>query len=87
MELVYDADITVKIEAINLLCKITPFLNEQTIKSRITNFFIEIIQSINEEVVKIVSFQIGKILVNVYNLILKLIVSIFNEIIDFNIEY
>ena len=61
MELVYDSDLEIKIQAIDLVFSLIDYYSEDIRKNRITNLFIELLQSTNEEVVKQMSFLIGKV--------------------------
>jgi hypothetical protein len=62
MELVYDSDIEIKIIAIDLVFALIDYYSVDIRKNRITNLFIELLSSLNEEVVKKMSFIIGKVI-------------------------
>ncbi len=51
IELVYDQEINVKVSAIQLIFKVMEYLNEEMKKTRIVSLFIELLYSINPEVV------------------------------------
>lgn len=61
MELVYDSDIEIKILAIDLVFSLIDYYSVDIRKNRITNLFIELLASLNEEVIKKMSFIIGKV--------------------------
>ena len=61
MELVYDSDIEIKIHAIDLVFELIDCYSVDIKKNRITNLFIELLSNVNEEVVKKMSFLIGKV--------------------------
>ena len=65
MELVYDGEINVKCAGIRLIFKIIDALSPEARATRITNLFIELLGSINEEVLKVISSQIGQIIAKV----------------------
>ena len=52
MELVYDSDIEIKTQAIDLVFSLIDYYSVDIKKNRITNLFIELLSSTNEEVVK-----------------------------------
>ena len=65
MELVYDAEINVKSLAIYLIFKIIDLLSEECKMNRMTNLFIELMSSLNEEVNKKISLLIGEVFMKV----------------------
>ena len=65
MELVYDGEINVKCAGIKLVFRIIDALSSEVKASRVTNLFIELLASINEEVLKVISSQIGFIVFKV----------------------
>lgn len=69
MELVYDGEINVKCAGIKLVFRIIDALSLEAKSTRITTLFIELLASINEEVLKVISSQIGFIVFKVRNFI------------------
>lgn len=65
MELVYDAEINVKCAGIRLIFRIIDALSVEMRANRILTLFIEMLTSINEEVLKVISSQIGYIVYKV----------------------
>ena len=65
MELVYDSEINVKSLAIYLIFKIIDLLSEECKMNRMTNLFIELMSSLNEEVNKKISLLIGEVFMKV----------------------
>lgn len=65
MELVYDGEINVKCAGIKLVFRIIDALSPEVKASRVTSLFIELLASINEEVLKVISSQIGFIVFKV----------------------
>ncbi len=66
MELVYDGEINVKCAAIRLVFRIIDCFSPETKANRISMLFIELLSSINEEVLKVISKEIGFILSKVF---------------------
>ena len=64
MELVYDSDVNVKVSAIELVFNSRNSLSSENVRARITSLFVELLGSVNEEVIKKVSFLSGEILYN-----------------------
>jgi len=62
IELVYDSEITVKVPAIKLVFNVVEYFNEEMKRVRIVALFIELLYSINPEVVKTMSSIIGTVL-------------------------
>ena len=65
MELVYDSNITVKLNAIDSAVEALDILSLGFKKSRMTQSLIELMSSMNEEVMKKMSFLVGKIVYKV----------------------
>ena len=65
MYLVYDGEINVKCAGIKLVFMIIDALSPEVKACRITILFIELLASINEEVLKVISSQIGLIVFKV----------------------
>lgn len=62
IELVYDQEIHVKVLAIDLVFKVADYFNEEMKRTRITSLFLELLYSVNIEVVKVMSTIIGSVL-------------------------
>lgn len=62
MELLYDSNINIKLAAIDAIVKVTDILSQDYKKARMINVFLELMNSINEEVMKRMSLHIGTIL-------------------------
>ncbi len=71
IELVYDAEISVKVIAIRLVFKVSEFLGEDLKRTRMVSLFIELLQSVNLEVVKVMSETIGDVLGRLETLLRK----------------
>lgn len=65
MELVYDAEINVKCAGIKLAFRVIDAFSLEIQGNRILPLFIEMLTSINEEVLKVISNQIGFIVYKV----------------------
>lgn len=65
MELIYDAEINVKSASIKLAFRIIDYYPLEIKNHRIANLFIELLSSINEEVLKVISNMIGQIIFKV----------------------
>lgn len=73
MELVYDGEITVKCAGITLVFRIIDAFSPEVKSNRIATLFIELLASINEEVLKVISRQIGFIVSKVIFLLILII--------------
>ena len=62
MELIYDSDVFVKAEGVNLIFSLIHIYTPEMNQSRIVNLYIEMMNSSNEEVQKVVSRISGQIL-------------------------
>lgn len=61
-ELVYDPEIKIKVSSIKLLVDLLDYLKNVQKRSKIANLFSEILQLVNEDVVKVMSFSQSKII-------------------------
>lgn len=62
IELVYDAEISVKVVAIRLVFQVSEFIGEDVKRTRMVSLFVELLQSVNLEVVKVMSEIVGDVL-------------------------
>ncbi len=62
MELIYDAEINVKSSSIRLIFKMIDIFSPDVRMNRLSFLFIELLGSINEEVLKVISSMIGFII-------------------------
>lgn len=65
MELVYDTKVEIKLAAIGLAFQILDILTKECKMNRMTNLFVEMLHSTNEEVLKLMSFIMGNIIFSV----------------------
>jgi len=65
MELLYDSNINIKLAAIDAIVKVTDILSVDFKKNRMTTVFLELMNSINEDVMRKMSFHIGAIVYKV----------------------
>jgi len=65
MELLYDSNINIKLAAIDAIVKVTDILSMDFKKNRMTTVFLELMNSVNEDVMKKMSFHIGDIVYKV----------------------
>ena len=65
MELLYDSNINIKLAAIDAIVKVTDILSMDFKKNRMTTVFLELMNSVNEDVMKKMSFHIGAIVYKV----------------------
>jgi len=61
MELLYDSNINIKLAAIDAIVKILDILSQDYKKTRMITVFLELMNSVNEEVMKRMSFHVGTI--------------------------
>lgn len=66
MELIYDAEINVKSSSIRLIFKMIDIFSNEVRANRLSFLFIELLGSINEEVLKVISSMIGFIISKVF---------------------
>ena len=66
MELIYDAEINVKSSSIRLIFKMIDIFSNDVRVNRLSFLFIELLGSINEEVLKVISSMIGFIISKVF---------------------
>lgn len=65
--MIYDPEIKIKTSSIKLLVDVLDFLTNEEKKKQIASLFSEILQLVNEEVVKVMSFSLAKIVKKVSN--------------------
>jgi hypothetical protein len=65
MELHYDSNMSIKLAAISSLVKALEILSYDFRKNRMVYVFLELMNSVNEEVMKKISFYIGEIIYKV----------------------
>jgi hypothetical protein len=65
MELLYDSNISIKLSAIDSIVKLLDILSYDYRKSRMTSVFLELMNSINEDVMKKMSSHVGTIVYKV----------------------
>lgn len=66
MELIYDAEINVKSSSIRLIFKMVDIFSNDVRVNRLSFLFIELLGSINEEVLKVISSMIGFVVSKVF---------------------
>lgn len=67
MELLYDSNINIKLCAIDSIVKLLDILSYDYKKTRMAYVFLELMNSINEDVMKKMSFHVGTITHKVQN--------------------
>lgn len=70
MELLYDSNINIKLAAIDAIVKVLDILSQEYKKTRMTTVFLELMNSVNEEVMKRMSYHVGTIVHKVRDFLL-----------------